>query len=88
MCLTSSEGEKDLKKSVESFMLRGVANKYLAKGPGTEIFLSKPEAAGLTEGVVLEICFAGSCESGALPGERGKPVPIRLRVHEIHSNHY
>lgn len=88
MCLTSSEGEKDLKKSVESFMCRGVANKYLARGGRTEVFLSKPEAAGLIESVVLEICFAGSCESGALPGERGEPVPVRLGVHEIHSNHY
>lgn len=52
------------------------------------MFVSKAEAAGLIENVDLEIFFAGSRESGALPGERGKPVPIRLGVHEIHSNHY
>lgn len=69
-------------------MCQEVANKYLPRGARTEVFLSKLEAAGLMESFVLEICFAGSCESGALPGERGKSVPVRLRVHEIHSNHY
>lgn len=52
------------------------------------MFLSKAEAAALIESVVAGICFAGSCEGGALPGERGEPVPIRLGVHEIHSNHH
>lgn len=50
------------------------------------MFLSKPEAAGVTASVVLETCFAGPRESGALPGERGEPVPLRLGVHEIHCN--
>lgn len=40
------------------------------------MFLGKAEAAGLIESVVAEICFAGSCQSGALPGERGEPVPL------------
>lgn len=52
------------------------------------MFLSTPEAAGLVESAALEICFAGSCESGALPGERGEPVPVRLGVHEIHRHHH
>lgn len=53
-----------------------------------EVFLSKAEAAGLMERAVLALCFAGPCESGALPGERGEPVPLRLGVHEIHCNHH
>lgn len=68
---------------------KGVENKYFAMSAWTKVFFSKqPEAAGLIQNVVLEISFSGSCESGALPSERSKPVSIRLGMHEIHSNNY